>query len=136
MIDGQPIGDQVGITFSNSLNPGVAEGIEIVTGGIPAEYGEKANGVINLTTRSGLGTNGVKGDVSVGRGAASRQASASVAAGGGDSRFGWFASVDGSRSDRFLDPVSFDNSPQRREHGPRLPAAGLGLGETGRATGA
>ena len=39
VIDGQPIGDQVGVTFSNSLNPAVAEGIEIVTGGVPAEYG-------------------------------------------------------------------------------------------------
>jgi hypothetical protein len=26
VIDGQPIGDQIGITFSNSLDPGVAEG--------------------------------------------------------------------------------------------------------------
>ena len=108
VIDGQPIGDQIGITFSNSLDPGVAEGIEIITGGIPAEYGEKANGVINLTTRSGLGTNGVKGEVTVG-GAQFNTASASGSAGGGNSRFGWFASVDGSRSDRFLDPVSFDN---------------------------
>ena len=108
VIDGQPIGDQVGITFSNSLDPSVAEGIEIITSGIPAEFGEKANGVINLTTRSGLGTNGVKGDVSVG-GARSGTGSASVSAGGGDSRFGWFVDADGSRSDRFLDPVSFDN---------------------------
>jgi hypothetical protein len=108
VVDGQPIGDQVGITFSNSLNPGVAEGIEIITGGIPAEYGEKANGVINLTTRSGLGTNGVKGDVSAG-GARYNTGSASASAGGGNARFGWFADADGSRSDRFLDPVSFDN---------------------------
>jgi hypothetical protein len=107
VIDGQPIGDQVGITFSNSLDPGVAEGIEIITGGIPAEYGEKANGVINLTTRSGLGTNGMKGEVSAGA-ARFDTASASVSAGGGNSRFGWFADADGSRSDRFLDPVSFD----------------------------
>lgn len=108
VIDGQPIGDQIGITFSNSIDPGVAEGIEIITGGIPAEYGEKAFGVINLATRSGLGSNGVKGDVTVG-GAQFNTGSASVAAGGGNSRFGWFANVDGSRSDRFLDPVSFDN---------------------------
>ena len=66
VIDGQPIGDQVGITFSNSLNPTVAEGVEIVTGGVPAEYGEKSYGVINLTTRSALGRNGLHGDVSAG----------------------------------------------------------------------
>ena len=108
VIDGQPIGDQIGITFSNSLDPGVAENLTIITGGIPAEYGEKANGVINLTTRSGLGTNGVKGEVSVG-GARFSTASGSASAGGGNARFGWFADVDASRSDRFLDPVSFDN---------------------------
>ncbi len=109
VVDGQPIGDQIGITFSNSLNPGVAEGVEVITGGIPAEYGEKANGVINLTTRSGLGTNGVRGEVSLG-GASFGTGVGSVSAGGGDSRFGWFADADASRSDRFLDPVSFDNS--------------------------
>lgn len=108
VIDGQPIGDQIGVTFSNSLNPAVAEALEIITGGIPAEYGEKANGVINMTTRSGLGTNGVKGDVAVG---AARYSTfeGGANAGGGTSRFGWFASLDASRSDRFLDPVSFDN---------------------------
>ena len=108
VIDGQPIGDQVGISFSNSLDPAVVENIEIITGGFPAEYGEKAYGVINLTTRSGLGTNGVKGDVSFG---AARFGTFEGAAGvgGGTSRFGWFVNLDASKSDRFLDPVSFDN---------------------------
>ena len=108
VIDGQPIGDQIGITFSNSLDPGVAENLTIITGGIPAEFGEKANGVINLTTRSGLGTDGTKGELSLGA-ASFKTASGSASAGGGNERFGWFADVDASRSDRFLDPVSFDN---------------------------
>ncbi len=108
VIDGQPIGDQVGITFSNSLNPAIAEGIEIVTGGIPAEFGEKANGVINLTTRSALGHNGFHGDVGIGAGRFSTQEGA-VAAGWGGARSGLFVDLDASKSDRFLDPVSFDN---------------------------
>jgi hypothetical protein len=108
VIDGQPIGDQVGITFSNSLDPAVAENLEIITGGIPAEYGEKAYGVINLTTRSGLGINGVKGDVSVG-GASFKTQEVGTGVGGGNSRLGWFVSLDASKSDRFLDPVSFDS---------------------------
>lgn len=108
VIDGQPIGDQVGITFSNSLDPAVAENLEIVTGGIAAEYGEKANGVINLTTRSGLGMNGIKGDLSLG-GARFGTGEAAAGVGGGNARFGWFANVDASTSERFLDPVSFDN---------------------------
>src|ERR1700730_13767156 len=98
VIDGQPIGDQVGITFSNSLNPAIAEGIEIVTGGVPAEFGEKSYGVINLTTRSALG-----------RGASLDTEEADVAAGWGGQTSGLFVDANGSRSNRFLDPVSFDN---------------------------
>jgi hypothetical protein len=108
VIDGQPIGDQVGISFSSSLDPGIAEGIEIVTGGIAAEFGEKANGVINLTTRSALGHNGLHGDAGVGAGRFSTR-EGSAAAGWGGPRSGLFLSLDASQSDRFLDPVSFDN---------------------------
>ncbi|HEY0553399.1 MAG TPA: TonB-dependent receptor [Thermoanaerobaculia bacterium] len=108
VIDGQPIGDQVGITFSNSLNPAVAEGIEIVTGGIPAEYGEKANGVINLTTRSALGHSGFHGDIGVGAARFSTLEGA-AAVGWGGPRSGLFLDLDASKSDRFLDPVSFGN---------------------------
>lgn len=108
VIDGQPIGDQVGVTFSNSLNPAIAEGIEIVTGGVPAEYGEKANGVINLTTRSALGHAGFHGDAGVGA-ARFSTLEGSAAAGWGGPRSGLFLDLDASRSDRFLDPVSFDN---------------------------
>jgi hypothetical protein len=108
VIDGQPIGDQVGITFSNSLNPAIAEGIEIVTSGIPAEFGEKANGVINLTTRSALGHNGFHGDAGVGA-ASFSTLEGSAAAGWGGPRSGLFLDLDASKSDRFLDPVSFDS---------------------------
>ncbi|HEY8020448.1 MAG TPA: TonB-dependent receptor [Thermoanaerobaculia bacterium] len=108
VIDGQPIGDQVGVTFSNSLNPAIAQGVEIVTGGVPAEYGEKSYGVINLTTRSALGQNGWKGDATAG-GARFSTAEGSLALGHGTSRSGIFLDLDGSVSDRFLDPVSFDD---------------------------
>jgi hypothetical protein len=108
VIDGQPIGDQVGITFSNSLNPAIAQGIEITTGGVPAEYGEKAYGVINLVTRSALGHNGWHGDMT-GGGASFDTAEGDVGLGYGGKQSGLFMDLDGSRSDRFLDPVSFDN---------------------------
>ena len=98
----------MGISFSNSLNPAIAEGIEIVTGGIAAEFGEKANGVINLTTRSALGRNGFHGDAGIGA-ARFSTLEGSAAAGWGGSRSGFFLDLDASKSDRFLDPVSFDN---------------------------
>jgi hypothetical protein len=108
VIDGQPIGDQVGITFSSSLDPAIVQDLEIETGGVSAEYGEKAYAVINLTTRSALGHDGFHGDAGIGGGSfQGRQASANL--GEGAARHGLFASVDGSSSDRFLDPVSFGN---------------------------
>jgi hypothetical protein len=41
VIDGQTISDQTGITFSNSIDPGIAQSMEVIYGNVPAEYGEK-----------------------------------------------------------------------------------------------
>ncbi len=63
--------------------------------------------MINLTTRSALGQNGVHGGAGVGAGRfASREAAVDL--GLGDDRQGFFLNLDQSSSDRFLDPVSFD----------------------------
>ncbi|MCU1347029.1 MAG: TonB-dependent receptor [Acidobacteria bacterium] len=112
VIDGQTISDQTGVTFSNSIDPGIAQGIEIIYGNVPAEFGEKIGAVINLTTRSGLGSGAPKSEVFFGGSRfATFEAGASVA--GGSQRFGYFGSVTGSRSDRFLDPVNFANLHNR-----------------------
>src|SRR5260370_23800882 len=60
VIDGQTISDQTGVTFSNSIDPGIAQGIEIIYGNVPAEFGEKVGAVINLTTKSELGSGAAK----------------------------------------------------------------------------
>jgi hypothetical protein len=108
IVDGQPISDQIGITFSNSLDPRILQSVEVIYGNVPAEYGEKVSAIINLTTKSGLGQGALKGDV---HGGASRFKTYEVgaSAGGGTSRFGYYTSIEGSKSDRFLDPVNFDN---------------------------
>ncbi len=108
VIDGQPIGDQVGLTFSNSLNPAIVEGMEIQVGGVAAEFGEKANGVINLTTRSALGVAGIKGDLS-GEIGSFKALGGNLALGKGSQRSGIFLALDASKSYRFLDPISFGN---------------------------
>jgi len=108
VIDGQTISDQTGVTFSNSIDPGIAQGIEIIYGNVPAEFGEKVGAVINLTTKSGLGVGAPKADAYVGVSKFST-AEAGVSVGGGSQTFGYFGSVNGSKSDRFLDPVNFDN---------------------------
>jgi outer membrane cobalamin receptor len=108
VVDGQTISDQTGITFSNSIDPGIAQGIEIIYGNVPAEFGEKVGAVINLTTKSGLGLGSAKTEAYVGASKFST-AEAGVSVGGGSQTFGCFGSVNGSKSDRFLDPVNFDN---------------------------
>ncbi|MGH9441017.1 MAG: TonB-dependent receptor [Thermoanaerobaculia bacterium] len=108
VVDGQPITDQIGTTFSNSIDPGILQSAEVIYGNVPAEYGEKIAAVINLTTKSGLGTGGPHGDVHAG-GAKFGTYDAGASVGGGSDTLGYFGSVDGSKSDRFLDPVNFDN---------------------------
>jgi hypothetical protein len=108
VVDGQTISDQTGVTFSNSIDPGIAQGIEIIYGNIPAEFGEKVGAVINLTTKSGLGAGNPKTEVFVG-GSKFATVEAGASVGGGTQTFGYFGSITGSKSDRFLDPVNFDN---------------------------
>ena len=108
VVDGQPISDQIGITFSNSIDPRILQSAEVIYGNVPAEYGEKIAAVINLTTKSGLGSGAFKGDARVGA-ARFNTYDAGVSGGGGSARFGYFGSIDGSKSDRFLDPPNFDN---------------------------
>lgn len=108
VVDGQTISDQTGVTFSNSIDPGIAQGIEVIYGNVPAEFGEKVGAVINLTTKSGLGAGAPKTEVYVG-GSRFATAEAGVSIAGGSQTFGYFGSINGSKSDRFLDPVNFDN---------------------------
>ncbi len=49
--------------FSQALNPRLAGGVELITGALPAEYGLRTAGIIDITTKSGAYANG--GEVSV-----------------------------------------------------------------------
>src|SRR5689334_23759336 len=62
-IDGQPITDQQSKVFSNQIPLDAVQSIEVISGAPPAEYGEKASLVINLTTRSGQGVKQPTGTV-------------------------------------------------------------------------
>src|ERR1700693_530964 len=108
VVDGQPISDQIGITFSNSIDPRILQSAEVIYGNVPAEEGEKIAAVTTLTPTAGLGSGAFTGDARV---AAARfnTYDAGVSGGGGSARFGYFGSIDGSKSDRFLDPPNFDN---------------------------
>ena len=109
VVDGIPVSDQMHATFSNSLDPSQVESMEVITGGISAEYGGKPVVVVNITTKSGLGTpGGFEGEASFGV-ARFRTAETGFNARGGKDDFGWFVSGAASESDRFLDPVNFEN---------------------------
>src|ERR1043166_10077159 len=92
VVDGQTISDQTGVTFSNSIDPGIAQGIEIIYGNVPAEFGEKMGAVINLTTKSGLGSGPAKPDVYLG-GSRFATYEAGAAGGGGAPTFGYDGSI-------------------------------------------
>src|SRR5258706_6697637 len=62
-LDGQPITDQQSKVFSNQIPLDSIQSMEVISGAPPAEYGEKASLVINVTTRSGQGMTTSHGEV-------------------------------------------------------------------------
>lgn len=107
VVDGVPITDNLSAIFSTSLDARTLRTVEVLTGGIPAEFGDKLAGVINVNTRSGLEmpTNG---------GLTFSGGSFSTGEVGADfsthtKRFGFLANLSATTSQRFLDPPSLDN---------------------------
>jgi outer membrane cobalamin receptor len=109
VIDGMPISDQLTGAFANAVDPTIVQSIELFTGDIPAEYGNKISGVANITTRTGMGS-GRKlfGSTQV-YGDTFDTLSQVTQVGGGTSKWGYFASANTLKSNRFLDAVSLDN---------------------------
>jgi hypothetical protein len=106
LIDGQLISDQQSKIFSTSLPPSAIQSMELITGSPGAEFGDKTSLVAQITTRSGLGSGKVFGDVS------SSYGSFGTVGGGfglgfGSAKIGNFLAVDGVRSGRFLDTPEF-----------------------------
>jgi hypothetical protein len=114
VVDGIPINDQLHITFSNGLDPRNVSALEVTTGGIPAEYGNRA-AVINVTTKSGLeGSRHFFSNLSYGFSSfATHETGVQFGGSTVSKRFGYFASLAGSVSNRFLDPINFENFHNR-----------------------
>jgi hypothetical protein len=51
-VDGIPVPDSVGSLFAASIPVRLINGLEIYTGGMPAEFGDRLGAVVNLATRS------------------------------------------------------------------------------------
>ena len=102
-VDGQPITDQQSKVFSNQIPLDSIQSLEAVSGGPPAEYGDKTSLVIKVTTKSGLGVGKPTGSVY------SSYGSFGSVVGGfrlavGDKKFGNFIAANGLNTSRFLDP--------------------------------
>jgi hypothetical protein len=101
-VDGQPITDQQSKIFSNQIPLDSIQSLEVIDGAPPAEFGEKASVVINVTTRSGHGETTPHGAFTTSYGSFGTSNAGFNLAYGGE-KWGNFISIDGVNSGRFLD---------------------------------
>ncbi|HEY0006168.1 MAG TPA: TonB-dependent receptor [Pyrinomonadaceae bacterium] len=107
VVDGIPITENLSAIFSTSLDARTMRTVEVLTGGIPAEFGDKLGGVINVNTRSGLEMP-TQGGLTLSGG------SFSTGEIGADfsthtKKFGFITNLSATTSQRYLDPPTIDN---------------------------
>jgi hypothetical protein len=105
-LDGQAITDQQSKVFSNQIPLDAVQSMMVIAGAPPAEYGGKTSLVIDVTTRSGLGSTTPHGQVYASYGAfGTSNAGFNLSYGG--KNWGNFISANGMDTGRFLDPPEF-----------------------------
>ncbi|HXG91097.1 MAG TPA: TonB-dependent receptor [Blastocatellia bacterium] len=107
VINGVPVTENLSAIFATSIDPRNASHVEVLTGGIPAEFGDKLGAVVNVNTKSGLDMP-ISGEITGGFGNFSTGDIAAMF-GGHVRKFGWFTNFSGTTSDRYLDPPTIDN---------------------------
>ena len=75
--------------FSQALNPRLAQQVQLITGALPAQYGLRTAGIIDITSKSGL-TNG--GDISI-YGGSHGEIEPSIEYGGSSGSLSYFGSA-------------------------------------------
>ena len=107
VIDGVPVTDNMSAIFSTSLDARTLRTVEVLTGGIPAEFGDKLAGVINVNTRSGL-EGPTQAAISLSGGSFSTgEAAADFST--HTKKLGFLTNLSATTSQRYLDPPSLDN---------------------------
>jgi hypothetical protein len=105
-LDNQPISDQSSKFFSTQIPVNIIESMEVITGAVPAEYGDKTSLVVNAITRSGLNQKKPTGSFNSLYGTfGTIHEDAALAY--GNARAGNFIAFNFERSGRFLDAPEF-----------------------------
>ena len=105
-LDGQPITDQQSKVFSNQIPLDAVQSMTVIGGAPPAEFGDKTSLVIDVTTRSGLGSTTPHGALTASYGTfGSSNVDFNFSYGG--KNWGNFIAANGLDSGRFLDPPEF-----------------------------
>jgi outer membrane receptor for ferrienterochelin and colicins len=94
--------------FGQTLDPRLISSISLVTGALPAEYGLRTAGIIDITTKSGLQAPG--GFVSM-YGGSHGEIQPSVAYGGGVGSFSYFVTGDFIRDDLGIESPDGSSNP-------------------------
>ena len=103
VVGGVSTPDRVDGLFAGSFNTDAITSIDVISGNIPAEYGDRSGAVVIIQPKSGMG-NPLNGTLSLGQGSYdSRDMSTTI--GGGTRNWGLFFAGSGHHSNRFLDPI-------------------------------
>jgi hypothetical protein len=105
-LDGQPITDQQSKVFSNQIPVDAVQSMTVIAGAPPAEYGDKTSLIIDVTTRSGLGSTTPHGNITTSYGTfGSSTLDGDFSYGG--KNWGNFIAISGLNTGRFLDGPEF-----------------------------
>ncbi|HEY3136588.1 MAG TPA: TonB-dependent receptor, partial [Blastocatellia bacterium] len=107
VINGVPVSENLSAIFATSIDPRTASHVEVLTGGIPAEFGDKLGAVVNVNTKSGLDMP-ISGEIT-GNIGSFVTGDAAATFGGHVQKFGWFTAFSGSTTHRYLDPPAIEN---------------------------
>ncbi len=111
VLDGVPVTDRIDVVSANAYDMETVRSLNIITGGIPAEFGGRSGAVVAVQSKSTLGMP-LSGGFTLGGGSFNaREFNATI--GGGRKKFGFLANASGNQSRRFLDPVDPGNFNNR-----------------------
>jgi outer membrane receptor protein involved in Fe transport len=95
--------------FGQTLDPRLAESVRLITGALPAEYGNRTAGIIDIQTKSGVFEDG--GEVSL-YGGSHSTLSPSIAYGGSSGHFNYFLSGDYTTNTLGIESPDGSNNPR------------------------